>query len=1070
MTRAGGAGEVVYKVKVQTTGLAGLDALTMAAHQAHGALSALAKVGGQQALAALATQQKAAAKAATAQAEATRAATAAARDSVNQSRAQAIATQSSAKAAVDTAKAQALQEKSTRAAEKALKDNAKAAGDAGKALKEVDKGADWGKIKSGAENAYGKLQMIVQGAFDAAKALADMAKEGAKLQTLDAAFKALGGSAKQMAELRDLTGGLVSDEDLQQASNLAKLFKLPAEEIPKLIKLAQGASAALGTTVSKAISDTFTAASRQSKMIADNMGIVIGDMSIMYSDYAKKHGKTVDQLTDKDKQLAFVQKMIAEGGRQMELATIGQGNAALKAEAQMANFERSLKMAAAEAFASSGAYDMMGGVLSQLQVAFTENGDTLAGLVMPAFKAVGALVVPLAQTFGALLPLLEPIAKLFSLLGATLTALAPIIGLLSTLIAKLSSFIIDIVFLALQPLLVVAGEVASLIDDDLAASFAKAADMIDKAGAAAEKTVAGLKTEGEAVAEAARQWSFYAAVRAEAIKDAAKEAGSTYTDTSDTSKLAASLGVSPEQLDAIRKDMARFNKEHLAWVAYQASAFSQAEIAKMSEDEMEKVIAGSKKSRAELDKIAQDSFKKNAERIKERVGLEHIATQDIQKLVTASQKDEIAAKEAAEAEKRKVAGAALSDMDRMINESASLQISLLAGTVMEGGASVEEGLKKIDEYYDAHLEHIRTVYGETSDLAIEKEASLARLVEGAAAALTKDKGGKGGGKGSKAPDWYKAEWEARLTMMDDYSRQSAEIETRYADQMNALHADQVQLRIDLAMKMVAELDALEAKRVADEKARALELSNYFKSEQEVQLANDIAAAEARAVAMREIARQNGQDNIEMMRQIAAQEEEEKLGAYGAQFGGAASAVGDTFGAGFNGLGDAYTALFDNQAAAEAATKAHEEKMAGMYQNMAMSAVDSMMNIAVGGGDVREEVFKMMGSMFGYLSAAFLAWAVTESALLSGNPYAAAGLAVALGVVGATISAFGSRGKGSGAKGTSSKMSRQSLESRKEDEKPQTIIYNYGFATPDSIARSVSRGDLRGQDLRGREKV
>ena len=925
-------------------------------------------------------------------------------------------------------------------------------------------------VANGAMGAANAVASIVNQAFDAAKALADMAKEGAKLQTLDAAFKALGGNAKQMQELRDLTGGLVSDEDLQQASNLAKLFKLPAEEIPKLIKLAQGASAALGTTVAKAMSDTFTAASRQSKMIADNMGIVIGDMSAMYKDFAKKHGKTVDQLTDKDKQLAFVQKMIAEGGRQMELATVAQGNAALRAEAQMANFEASLKRAAAEAFASSGAYDMMGGVLSQLQVAFTENGDTLAGLVMPAFEAVGSLVVPLVQVFGSLLPLLEPIAKLFSLLGATLTALAPIIGLLSTLIAKLSSFIIDIVFLALQPLLVVAGEVASLIDDDLAASFNRAAEMIDKAGVATEKTVTGMQAEGEAVAEAARQWDFYAEARANAIKDMAKEAGSTYTDTSDTGKLAASLGVSPEQLDDIRKDMAQFNKEHLAWVAYQASSFSQAEIAKMSEDEMKKVIAGSKKSRAELEAIAKDSFAKNAERIKERVGLEHIATQDIQKIVTAAQKDEVAALQAAEAEKRRVAGAALSDMDRLISESADLQISLLAGSVMEGASSTEEGLKRIDEYYDAHLEHIRTVYGETSDIALEKENALAKLVEGAAAALTKDKGGKGGGKGGKAPDWYKAEWEARLSMMDDYSRQSAEIETRYADQMNGLHADQVQLRIDLAMKMVEELDALEAQRVANEKARALELSNYFKAEQEAQLANDIAAAEQRAEAMREIARQSGQDNIEMMRAIAAQEDKEKLGAYGSAFGGAGTAIGDTFGAGFGGLGDAYTALFDNQKAAEDATKAHEEKMAGMYQNMASSAVDSMIQIAVGGADMRENMFKLMGSMFGQLSTAFLAWATAEGALLSGNPFAAAAAAIALGAVASTISAFGSRGKGSGAKGTSSKMSRQSLESRKEDEKPQTVIYNYGFATPDAIARSVSRGDLRGQDLRGREKA
>ncbi len=952
-----------------------------------------------------------------------------------------------------------------------------AANQAGQAVAGIGQGgavAGLGSVASGAMGAANAVASIVNQAFDAAKALADMAKEGAKLQTLDAAFKALGGSAKQMQELRDLTGGLVSDEDLQQASNLAKLFKLPADEIPKLIKLAQGASAALGTTVAKSISDTLTAASRQSKMIADNMGIVIGDMSIMYQNFAKKHGKTVDQLTDKDKQLAFVQKMIAEGGRQMELATIGQGNAALKAEAQMANFERSLKMAAAEAFASTGAYDMMGGVLSQLQVAFTENGDALAELVMPAFKAVGALVVPLAQTFGALLPLLEPIAKLFGLLGATLTALAPIIGLLTTLIAKLATFIIDIVFLALQPLLEIAGEVAGVFDDDLAACFERAAEMIDKAGIATEKTVAGLQTEGEAVAEVARQWEGYAIARANAIKEGARDAGSTYADTSDTGKLAASLGVAPEQLEDIRKDMEQFNKEHLAWIAYQAQAgrLSQAEIAKLTADEQRQLIAGTKKSRAELEKIAQDSFAKNAERIKERVGLEHIATQDIQKIVTASQKDEIAAKEAAEEEKRKVAGAALSDMDRMINESASLQISLLAGTVMEGGASVEEGLKNIDEYYDAHLEHIRTVYGETSDIALAKEASLAKLVEGAAAALSKDsgKGGKGSKGGGKAPDWFKAEWDARLLMMDDYSRQSAEIETRYADQMNGLHANQVQLRIDLAFKMVEELDALEAKRVADEKARALELSNYFKSEQEVQLANDIAAAEARAAARREIARANGQDNIEMMRAIAAQEEEEKLGAYGNQFGGLGALLGDGATGGADLFGDMYNSLFDNQLAAEEATKAHTEKMASLFEGMGNTIAGTFVSVAMAGGDMREEVFKMMGSMFGQLSTAFLAWAATESSLLLGNPFAAAASAVALGAVASAISAFGSRGKGSGAKGTSSKMSRQSLESRKDDAPPQTIIYNYGFAAPDSIARSVSRGDLRGQDLRGREKV
>jgi len=249
------------------------------------------------------------------------------------------------------------------------------------------------------------------------------------------------------------------------------------------------------------------------------------------------------------------------------------------------------------------------------------------------------------------------------------------------------------------------------------------------------------------------------------------------------------------------------------------------------------------------------------------------------------------------------------------------------------------------------------------------------------------------------------------------------------------------------------------------------LANYFRSDQEAQLANDIAAAEARAAAMREIARSSGQDNLEMMRSIAAQEEAEKLGAYGAQFGGLGSVLGQGAEGGANLFGEMYGALFDNQIAAEEATKAHTEKMAALYQSLGNEVAGTFIAMAMNGADARESVFKLMGSMFGQLSTAFLAWATAEGALLSGNPFAAAAAAIALGAIASTISAFGSRGKSGGAKGSNSNgMARKSLESRKQDEKPQTVIYNYGFATPDAIARSVSRGDLRGQDLRGREKA
>lgn len=910
-------------------------------------------------------------------------------------------------------------------------------------------GASFESIKNGAMNAYNQIANVVQQAFDAAKALSDMAKEGAKLQTLDAAFKQLGGSAKALQELRDLTGGLVSDEDLQQASNLAKLFKLPEQEIPKLIKLAQGASAALGTTVAKAMSDTFTAASRQSKMIADNMGIVIGDMSLMYKNFAKEHGKTVTQLTDKDKQLAFVQKMIAEGGRQMELATIAQGNAALKAEAQMANFEAGLKRGVAEAFASSGAFDMMGGVLTQLQTIFASNGEALTTLVMPAFEAVAKLIVPLVTAFGALLPLLEPITKLFGLLGATLTALAPVIGLLSTLVAKLASFIIDIVFMALEPLLRAAADVSDMFGIGMGDALNKAANALGNARTMVDVNTAALKENAAAAKDAAAgQDAVTKALQAQGMGQALK--------------VGLKEGLDAQQIQAA-----------MEWAVKGADMRGLA--AQIGRDTAKEFGEKYKASGAQAMKLAAQ---KMAQQYVKEMGIGGesgvLMVRELSMVFEAGGAAIVEEQRKSDARLTKQSINTAQEMIRLYNDAMMFGQTTLADSAMAGATSQEEALAKLELKYEefyAALEQM-DLSAPVFESTTEKMNDLFALAsEQIAGKFEKD---KGKGKGGKAPDWFRAEYDARLALMDDTQRQAAEIETRYQEQMSSLHADQVQLRIDLVGQMVKELDALEAQRVANEKARALELANYFRTDQEAQLANDIAAAEARAAAMREIARSSGQDNLEMMRAIAAQEESEKLGAYGAQFGGLGALIGEGATGGANLFGEMYGALFDNQVAAEEATQAHTEKMAALYQSMGSDVVGAFVAMAAGGADMRETMFKLMGSMFGQLSTAFLAWATAEGALLSGNPFAAATAAIALGAVASLISAFGSRGKGSGgggAKGSNSNaMARRSLESRKDNEKPQTVIYNYGFATPDSIARSVSRGDLRGQDLRGRERV
>ena len=348
---------------------------------------------------------------------------------------------------------------------------------------------------------------LVKAAIDGASALAGLAAEGERLKVIGAAYEKLGGSADELKKLREMTGNVVGDTDLQKAMNLAKLFKLPAEEVPKLVKLAQGAGAALGESTAKMLSDTFTAASRGSKMIADNMGIVMGDLGQVYEDYAKKVGKTSgDQLTDQQRTAAFVSKMVAEGGRQMELATIAQGDAAAQAAAHWDNLSGNLMVAVAEMFRSLGVWDMLGSAMSGFEK-FAGGGIAAAGeYLAPLFRGLADIIPPVVRALGALLPLVQPLGQALSYVGAVIEPLVPIIGMVSSTIGFLASGIIDLVSLGLEPLLAAGAEVAGLVSDDMGDAFKRASDAMANARVRIDVVNEGLEQQKEKTGNAEQGW------------------------------------------------------------------------------------------------------------------------------------------------------------------------------------------------------------------------------------------------------------------------------------------------------------------------------------------------------------------------------------------------------------------------------------------------------------------------------------------------------------------------------------------------------------------------------------
>ena len=86
-----------------------------------------------------------------------------------------------------------------------------------------------------------------------------------------------------------------------------------------LMEIARVKAKNMGITTTQAYNDIVTGLGRGSAMILDNLGITI-NAAQANEEYAKSIGKTVNQLTDSEKKQALINKVVAEGRKELESA------------------------------------------------------------------------------------------------------------------------------------------------------------------------------------------------------------------------------------------------------------------------------------------------------------------------------------------------------------------------------------------------------------------------------------------------------------------------------------------------------------------------------------------------------------------------------------------------------------------------------------------------------------------------------------------------------------------------------------------------------------------------------
>jgi len=161
---------------------------------------------------------------------------------------------------------------------------------------------------------------VVQGLKKSIQMSAEM--EGVR-RGFDNLAKSQGFSTAAFNKFKKATDGTIDSLTLMKQANNAMLLGITDSEdqMADMFDVAQRLGAALGVDTVQAVESLVTGLGRQSKLMLDNLGIMV-DTNKAYEDYADSIGKTTSQLTDQERKTAFVNAAMAEAN--MLVAQLGE--------------------------------------------------------------------------------------------------------------------------------------------------------------------------------------------------------------------------------------------------------------------------------------------------------------------------------------------------------------------------------------------------------------------------------------------------------------------------------------------------------------------------------------------------------------------------------------------------------------------------------------------------------------------------------------------------------------------------------------------------------------------------
>ncbi len=151
-----------------------------------------------------------------------------------------------------------------------------------------------------------------------------MVKSAMESQSVRIAFENLASGAGQSADellesLKSAAKGTIAEYDLMLSANKAMVLGVAtnSEQFSSLMEVARDRARAMGLTTTQAFNDIVTGIGRGSRMILDNLGIIVS-LETANEEYAKTLGKTTEALTEDEKKTALLNAVLEQGQKTLD--------------------------------------------------------------------------------------------------------------------------------------------------------------------------------------------------------------------------------------------------------------------------------------------------------------------------------------------------------------------------------------------------------------------------------------------------------------------------------------------------------------------------------------------------------------------------------------------------------------------------------------------------------------------------------------------------------------------------------------------------------------------------------